>query len=180
MYEIKSTAESIGELRGRIIALAAEMTPAEPVTQSGIAARLAEAKPLYVPEVDTLEAGFVLEKFVIDEPVVEEPEFEEPVVGEPVTYEQVRTAILQVSVKHGRDAVSNILAAFGATKNAKEIDPSLYAEVLATAKQGLGVVCCLKRKWNSSRNVLKACHKRQSKCLVFPKRSGVSPTRRFA
>ncbi len=140
MYEIKITAESIGELRGRIIALAAEMTPAEPVTQREIAARFGNTKTLYVPEVDTLEAGFVLEKVVIDEPVVEEPEPEKPVVGEPVTYEQVRTAILQVSVKHGRDAVSNILAAFGATKNAKEIDPSLYAEVLDMAKQVLGMV----------------------------------------
>ena len=140
MYEIKITAESIGELRGRIIALAAEMTPAEPVTQMEITARFGNTKTLYVPEVDTLEAGFVLEKVVIDEPVVEEPEPEKPVVGEPVTYEQVRTAILQVSVKHGRDAVSNILAAFGATKNAKEIDPSLYAEVLDMAKQVLGMV----------------------------------------
>lgn len=140
MYEIKITAESIGELRGRIIALAAEMTPAEPVTQMEIAARFGNTKTLYVPEVDTLEAGFVLEKVVIDEPVVEEPELDRLVVGEPVTYEQVRTAILQVSVKHGRDAVSNILAAFGATKNAKEIDPSLYAEVLDMAKQVLGVV----------------------------------------
>jgi hypothetical protein len=44
---------------------------------------------------------------------------------------------LQVSVGVGREAVGTILQHFGATRNAQEIDPSRYAEVLAMAKKTL-------------------------------------------
>jgi hypothetical protein len=75
---------------------------------------------------------------VVPEPVAVAPEpvAEEP-VAEEITYEQVRTAILQVSVGVGREAVGTILQHFGATRNAQEIDPSRYAEVLAMAKKTL-------------------------------------------
>ena len=113
MYEIKITAESIGELRGRIVALAAELSPSKPAPPRPVA--------------------------VAPEPVVvvPEPVAEEPVAAEEITYEQVRTAILQVSVGVGREAVGTILQHFGATRNAQEIDPSRYAEVLAMAKKTL-------------------------------------------
>ena len=76
---------------------------------------------------------------VVPEPVVVAPEpvAEEPVADEEITYEQVRTAILQVSVGVGREAVGTILQHFGATRNAQEIDPSRYPEVLAMAKKTL-------------------------------------------
>jgi hypothetical protein len=120
MYEIKITAESIGELRGRIVALAAELSPSKP----------APPRPVAVAP----EPVVVAPEPVV---VVPEPVAEEPVAAEEITYEQVRTAILQVSVGVGREAVGTILQHFGATRNAQEIDPSRYAEVLAMAKKTL-------------------------------------------
>ena len=108
MYEIKITAASVSELRGRLLALVAQMTLEASVAPKPVA--------------------------VVPEPVVVAPE---PVADEAITYEQVRTAILQVSVGVGREAVGTILQHFGATRNAQEIDPSRYPEVLAMAKKTL-------------------------------------------
>ena len=113
MYEIKIAAASVSELRGRLLALVAQMTLEASVAPKPVA--------------------------VVPEPVVVAPEpvAEEPVADEAITYEQVRTAILQVSVGVGREAVGTILQHFGATRNAQEIDPSRYAEVLAMTKKTL-------------------------------------------
>lgn len=115
MYEIKITAASVSELRGRLLALVAQMT---------LEASVAPKPVAVVPEPVA----------VVPEPVVVAPE---PVADEAITYEQVRTAILQVSVGVGREAVGTILQHFGATRNAQEIDPSRYPEVLAMAKKTL-------------------------------------------
>ena len=117
MYEIKITATSVSELRGRLLALVAQMT---------LEASVAPEPVAVVPE----------PMAIAPEPVAEEPVAEEP-VAEEITYEQVRTAILQVSVGVGREAVGTILQHFGATRNAQEIDPSRYAEVLAMTKKTL-------------------------------------------
>ena len=120
MYEIKIAAASVSELRGRLLALVAQMTLEASVVPKPVAV---------VPEPVA----------VVPEPVVVAPEpvAEEPVADEAITYEQVRTAILQVSVGVGREAVGTILQHFGATRNAQEIDPSRYPEVLAMAKKTL-------------------------------------------
>ena len=127
MYEIKITAASVSELRGRLLALVAQMTLEASVAPKPVAV---VPKPVVVvPEPVA----------VVPEPVVVAPEpvAEEPVADEAITYEQVRTAILQVSVGVGREAVGTILQHFGATRNAQEIDPSRYPEVLAMAKKTL-------------------------------------------
>ena len=127
MYEIKIAAASVSELRGRLLALVAQMTLEASVVPKPVAV---------VPE----PVAVVPEPVVVaPEPVVVAPEpvAEEPVADEAITYEQVRTAILQVSVGVGREAVGTILQHFGATRNAQEIDPSRYPEVLAMAKKTL-------------------------------------------
>ena len=122
MYELKITAESIGELRGRIVALAAELSPSKP----------APPRPVAVaPELVAVAPEPVA---VVPEPVAAAPE---PHGADPIPYIDVRTAILQVSVTMGREAVGTILQHFGATRNAQEIDPSRYSEVLAMAKKTL-------------------------------------------
>ena len=127
MYEIKITATSVSELRGRLLALVAQMT---------LEASVAPKPVAVVPEPVAVVPEPVA---VVPEPVVVAPEpvAEEPVADEAITYEQVRTAILQVSVGVGREAVGTILQHFGATRNAQEIDPSRYAEVLAMTKKTL-------------------------------------------
>lgn len=127
MYEIKITAASVSELRGRVLALAAQLTSEANAAPAPVAA--APEPVVVAPEPVA----------VVPEPVVfvPEPVAEEPVAAETLTYEQVRTAILQVSVGVGREAVGTILRHFGATQNAQEIDPSRYAEVLAMAKKTL-------------------------------------------
>ena len=127
MYEIKIAAASVSELRGRLLALVAQMTLEASVVPKPVAV---------VPEPVAVVPEPVA---VVPEPVVVAPEpvAEEPVADEAITYEQVRTAILQVSVGVGREAVGTILQHFGATRNAQEIDPSRYPEVLAMAKKTL-------------------------------------------
>ena len=127
MYEIKIAAASVSELRGRLLALVAQMTLEASVAPKPVAV---VPKPVVVAPEPVA---------VVPEPVVVAPEpvAEEPVADEAITYEQVRTAILQVSVGVGREAVGTILQHFGATRNAQEIDPSRYPEVLAMAKKTL-------------------------------------------
>ena len=122
MYEIKIAAASVSELRGRLLALVAQMT-----LEASVAPKPVAVVPKPVAVVPEPVA-------VVPEPVAVVPE---PVADEAITYEQVRTAILQVSVGVGREAVGTILQHFGATRNAQEIDPSRYPEVLAMAKKTL-------------------------------------------
>ena len=140
MYELKITAESIGELRGRIVALAAELSPSKPAPPRPVAvapapvavAPVAVAPVAVAPELVAVAPEPVA---VVPEPVAAAPE---PHGADPIPYIDVRTAILQVSVTMGREAVGTILQHFGATRNAQEIDPSRYSEVLAMAKKTLG------------------------------------------
>ena len=129
MYEIKITATSVSELRGRLLALVAQMTLEASVAPKPVA--VAPKPVAVVPEPVAVVPEPVA---VVPEPVVVAPE---PVADEAITYEQVRTAILQVSVGVGREAVGTILQHFGATRNAQEIDPSRYPEVLAMTKKTL-------------------------------------------
>ena len=154
MYEIKITAASIDELRGRITALAAEWYPSSlpPVTTVTIptlpVAESAETQPDAPAAKKRTKPGKPeqpAEAPVAEEPVSEEPAVEEPTSEEPaeepaptITYEQIRSAILKVSLAVGRDGVTSIFKRFGATRNAQEIDPKHYPEVLAAAQDMLG------------------------------------------
>ena len=129
MYEIKIAAASVSELRGRLLALVAQMT-----LEASVAPKPVAVVPKPVAVVPEPVAVVPEPVAVVPEPVVVAPE---PVADEAITYEQVRTAILQVSVGVGREAVGTILQHFGATRNAQEIDPSRYPEVLAMAKKTL-------------------------------------------
>jgi len=131
MYEIKITAATVSELRGRVLALAAEM------------AREANAAPAAPEPVAVVPVAAAPEPVVAaPEPVVAAPEplsdAPEPHGADPIPYIDVRTAMLQVAVMCGRESVDEILAHFGAIRKASEIDPARFGEVLAMAKLKLG------------------------------------------
>ena len=133
MYEIKITAASVNELRGRVLALAAQMTleanaaPAAP--EPVVAAPVVAAPAPVVAAPEPVAAA--------PEPLSDAPE---PHGADPIPYIDVRTAMLQVAVMCGRESVDEILAHFGAIRKASEIDPARFGEVLAMAKLKLGAV----------------------------------------
>ena len=136
MYEIKITAASVNELRGRVLALAAQMT---------LEANAAPAAPEPVVAAPVVAAPVVAAPVVAaPAPVVAAPELvsdaPEPHGADPIPYIDVRTAMLQVAVMCGRESVDEILAHFGAIRKASEIDPARFGEVLAMAKLKLGAV----------------------------------------
>ena len=140
MYEIKITAASVNELRGRVLALAAQMTleanaaPAapEPVVAAPVVAAPAPVVAAPAPVVAAPEPVAAAPEPLSDAP--------EPHGADPIPYIDVRTAMLQVAVMCGRESVDEILAHFGAIRKASEIDPARFGEVLAMAKLKLGAV----------------------------------------
>ena len=130
MYEIKITAASVNELRGRVLALAAQMTLEANAAPAPVAAA---PEPVAAAPVAAAPEPVV----AAPEPVVAAPE---PQGADPIPYIDVRTAMLQVAVMCGRESVDEILAHFGAIRKASEIDPSRFGEVLAMAKLKLGAV----------------------------------------
>ena len=137
MYEIKITAASVNELRGRVLALAAQMTLEANAAPAPVAAA---PEPVAAAPVAAAPEPVV----AAPEPVVAAPEplsdAPEPHGADPIPYIDVRTAMLQVAVMCGRESVDEILAHFGAIRKASEIDPSRFGEVLAMAKLKLGAV----------------------------------------
>jgi hypothetical protein len=131
MIEVKFTGSSMSALRIQIAHFLDTMGTSSPEVMTERDPEPApkakpQPKPVAVPEP-------VAE--VVPEPVAEvvpEPVAEAPATG--IAYETVRTAVLTVSVKLGREAVFPLLAKFGASKSAREIDPSDYAEVLAAVE----------------------------------------------
>lgn len=130
MYEIKITAASVNELRGRVLALAAQMTLEANAAPAPVAAA---PEPVAAAPVAAAPEPVV----AAPEPVVAAPE---PQGADPIPYIDVRTAMLQVAVMCGRESVDEILAHFGAIRKASEIDPARFGEVLAMAKLKLGAV----------------------------------------
>lgn len=123
MIEVKFTGSSMSALRIQIAHFLDTMgtSPPEVMTE-----RDPEPAPKAKPQPKPV---------AVPEPVAEvvpEPVAEAPATG--IAYETVRTAVLTVSVKLGREAVFPLLAKFGASKSAREIDPSDYAEVLAAVE----------------------------------------------
>lgn len=117
MYELTIRAETLAELSGRIRALAVEFgaSPANipaPLYESTVTTPLRTAPP--EPLLPPSRAEVLSE-----------------VVGAGIPYEQVRSAILRVAAKRGREGVDQLLTQFGATTNAKEIAPERYPEVLS-------------------------------------------------
>jgi hypothetical protein len=123
MIEVKFTGSSMSALRIQIAHFLDTMgtSPPEVMTE-----RDPEPAPKAKPQPKPV---------AVPEPVAEvvpEPVAEAPATG--IAYETIRTAVLTVSVKLGREAVFPLLAKFGASKSAREIDPSDYAEVLAAVE----------------------------------------------
>ena len=138
MYEIKITAASVNELRGRVLALAAQMTlEANAAPAPVVAAPVAVAPVVAAPVVAAPEPVAVAPVVAAPEPLSDAPE---PHGADPIPYIDVRTAMLQVAVMCGRESVDEILAHFGAIRKASEIDPARFGEVLAMAKLKLGAV----------------------------------------
>jgi len=146
MYEIKITASSVTELRGRVLALAAEMTgdgvalksTVLPVTVVADGYSTSEPTPAPEPKPKPKAAPAPAPEPEQTAPEPEaEPEQAEDKAPEPISYERVRNAILRVATTKGRDSVTTILSHFGATKNAQEIDPSRYPEVIAMVDEML-------------------------------------------
>ncbi len=113
MYEINIKANSVGELVGRIRALAAEF---------GAFGGVAVPAPVDAPPTPTAAVPLA-----VSTPTVE---------GE-VPYADVRNAFLRLATLKGRDVVGEVLKAHGATKTAQELEPSSYAAVLTDIEQRL-------------------------------------------
>lgn len=124
MYELTIRAETLAELSGRIYALAAEFSGAPKNTSAAVAAAgLPVPQPVYESTVTTARSR---------------AEALSSATGSEIPYEQVRSAILRVAAKHGREGVDRLLTQFGATTNAKEIASERYPEVLSAVEEMLG------------------------------------------
>jgi hypothetical protein len=92
-----------------------------------------EASAPEVPQPAKEAPASVAPKPAAPEPVEAEPAPAAPAPAEgALTYVNVRDAVLRLSMALGRPGVEKLLATFGADKNAQEIDPSRYPEVLST------------------------------------------------
>jgi hypothetical protein len=123
MIEVKFTGSSMSALRIQIAHFLDTMGTSSPEVMT-------ERDPEPAPKAKPQPKPVAVPEPVAE--VVPEPVAEAPATG--IAYETVRTAVLTVSVKLGREAVFPLLAKFGASKSAREIDPSDYAEVLAAVE----------------------------------------------
>jgi hypothetical protein len=74
--------------------------------------------------------------------VAPEPEVAAPAANaDGPTYDEVRAAVLGVAGAFSKDDAIALLNQFGAKKNASEIDPTRWAEVLAAAKARIEGTC---------------------------------------
>ena len=160
-YRFEITADTLTELAGKALALAAQLNataaPAEaaPAIPAADAAPAARRKPKAAPA----PAPEPVEEIVQPEPVetaeevvqpdpepapVEEIEVVEAEVVEPaaavesaISYEKdIMPGVVEVVTKRGKPVMAEILAQFGAAK-ASHIDPDQYPELLAAIRDAL-------------------------------------------
>jgi hypothetical protein len=131
-YKIEVTADSLSELAGKVLALAAQFqttsTPEQPVTP--------KAKPVKAAKA----------------PVVEEPEARDPapeeVKGEEVKVEAAKAPtydfntdisplVLRVASEKGRPAIAELLSQFG-VERASSVPTEQFGELLNALKDALG------------------------------------------
>ena len=121
-YKIEVTADSLSELAGKVLALAAQFQttsmPEQPVTP--------KAKPVKAAKA----------------PVVEEVKIEEPKIEEPKapTYDfntDISPLVLRVAAEKGRPAIAELLSQFG-VERASNVPTEQFGELLNALKDVLG------------------------------------------
>ena len=157
-YRFEITADTLTELAGKALALAAQLNataaPAE-AAPAADAAPAARRKPKAAPapapepvaEIVQPEPVEIAEEVVQPDPEpapVEEIEVVEAEVVEPaaavesaISYEKdIMPGVVEVVTKRGKPVMAEILAQFGAAK-ASHIDPDQYPELLAAIRDAL-------------------------------------------
>ncbi len=134
-YKVEVTADSLTELGGKLLALAAQFqtvsaedTRVPPSPRKKAAPKDEAPKPKHEPEV------------VGDQP--EEPKAEEPKAEEPKEPEidfnlEVTPLVLRATKELGRERMLAIYEQFGIAR-ASELDPKLLPELIGIIKDGLG------------------------------------------
>ena len=124
-YKIEVTADSLSELAGKILAVAAQfqVTQAEAPVAKAPARKAKAAEPAPEPEAP--------------EPEAPEPEAPEP-APEPEAPaldfdKDVAALVLESLAVKGRDVVSGVLSQFGVAK-ASQLDEKLWPELIAALK----------------------------------------------
>ena len=126
-YKIEVTADSLSELAGKVLALAAQFqttsTPEQPVTP--------KAKPVKAVKAPAAE-----------EPKAEEVKIEEPKTEEPKapTYDfntDISPLVLRVAAEKGRPAIAELLSQFG-VERASSVPTEQFGELLNALKDALG------------------------------------------
>ena len=147
-YRFEITADTLTELAGKALALAAPAIPAADAAPA--ARRKPKAAPAPAPEpVEEIvqpEPVETAEEVVQPDPEpapVEEIEVVEAEVVEPaaveaaISYEKdIMPGVVEVVTKRGKPVMAEILAQFGAAK-ASHIDPDQYPELLAAIRDAL-------------------------------------------
>ena len=119
-YKIEVTADSLSELAGKILAVAAQfqVTQAEAPVAKAPARKAKAAEPAPEPEAPEPEAP---------EPT---PEPEAPALD---FDKDVAALVLETLAVKGRDVVSGVLSQFGVAK-ASQLDEKLWPELIAALK----------------------------------------------
>lgn len=123
-YKIEVTADSLSELAGKILAVAAQfqVTQAEAPVAKAPARKAKAAEPAPEPEAPEPEAP---------EPTPEPaPEPEAPALD---FDKDVAALVLETLAVKGRDVVSGVLSQFGVAK-ASQLDEKLWPELIAALK----------------------------------------------
>lgn len=123
-YKIEVTADSLSELAGKILAVAAQfqVTQAEAPVAKAPARKAKAAEPAPEPEAPEPEAP---------EPTPEPtPEPEAPALD---FDKDVAALVLESLAVKGRDVVSGVLSQFGVAK-ASQLDEKLWPELIAALK----------------------------------------------
>ena len=126
-YKIEVTADSLSELAGKVLALAAQFQvtsmPEQPVTP--------KAKPVKAAKAP------VVEEVKAEEVKVEEPKIEEPKAP---TYDfntDISPLVLRVASEKGRPAIAELLSQFG-VERASNVPTEQFGELLNALKDVLG------------------------------------------
>ncbi len=142
-YKVEVTADSLTELGGKLLALAAQFQTVSaedtrvPPSPRKKAAPKQEviSEPKHEPEV----VGDQPDEPKAEEPKAEEPKAEEPKAEEPqIDFNlEVTPLVLRATKELGRERMLAIYEQFGIAR-ASELDPKLLPELIGIIKDGLG------------------------------------------
>jgi hypothetical protein len=130
-YKIEVTADSLSELAGKVLALAAQFqttsTPEQPVTP--------KAKPVKAAKAAVVEEAKV-EEAKVEEAKVEEAKVEE---AKAPTYDfntEISPLVMRVAREKGRTVIGDLLAQFG-VERASNVPAELHGELYDTLMDAL-------------------------------------------